>query len=340
MQNTTETTTQQQTTQAPTQAKDPGELSFTEYQAYRRTGEMPKAEVTPVDEKKSASAESTPAAQKEATASGTEATEDKEETGNESEAEGDEPKAAEESAKDDKPKKKGGFQRRIDKLNAQKTQAQQEIEYWKKLALESAGSKTESPAAKVETPATATDGKPSPDKYETHAEYVEALTDWKLEQRLKEREAKQEQAKVMSEQEKLVQTYAEKAKTFAEKTEDFQDTLEAVDHIPLSPAVQRLILKSGPELAYALAKDPEEYARINRLSPIDAAEAVGELKARLVSSKAPEAKTETKKLTQAPNPIEPVSGGQAKVAKSLDDPNLSFTDYVKLRREQAKQKRA
>jgi hypothetical protein len=37
----------------------------------------------------------------------------------------------------DKPKKKGGFQRRIDKLNAAKADAQREAEYWKQEALKS-----------------------------------------------------------------------------------------------------------------------------------------------------------------------------------------------------------
>lgn len=332
-----EPTTETQVTQ---EAKDPGELSFTEYQAYRRTGEMPKVQAEKIS--KSASAESTPAAQKEVANSESAATEEKEETKDESEADA-KAETEDESAKEDQPKKKvGGFQRRINKISAEKAEALREAEYWKREALKGATApKSDETAPKAVSTTPATEGKPDPDNFEKHSEYVEALTDWKVEQKLRAQNLKAEESKWQTEQQTLVQTFADKAKSFAEKTEDYFDVLSDAEEIaPWSPAVQRIVLKSGPELAYALAKDPKEYARINRMSPVDAAEAVGEFKARIASTKSSEAKTETKKLTQAPKPIEPVSGGNAKVAKSLDDPNLSYTDYVKLRREQMKRRGA
>src|SRR5206468_5111195 len=88
-----------------------------------------------------------------------------------------------------KPKKKGGFQRRIDKLNAAKAAAQQEADYWKRLALEKGAGEPKKDQVDSKAPATAqsNEGKPNPDNFDTHAEYVEALTDWKTEQNFKKR---------------------------------------------------------------------------------------------------------------------------------------------------------
>ena len=44
-------------------------------------------------------------------------------------------------------KKKGGFQRRIDKLNARNSQTEQELEYWKRMAMKNnAGESTPNPS--------------------------------------------------------------------------------------------------------------------------------------------------------------------------------------------------
>lgn len=286
--------------------------------------------------------------QESASESETEETEAKEVS--ETEESPDEEGETEAKAQDDGTpvKKKGGFQRRIDKLNAAKTAARQEAEYWKREALKNATApKTEAP--KVETAALTSDaqGKPNPDTFDTHAEYVEALTDWKIEQRDREREQKAQQAKLMSEQERAAQTYQERLEAFKAKTPDFEDVEAELDDALISarmrpsPALTELILSSenGPELAYELAKTPDEFIRICKLPPLAAAREVGKLESRLAPKAAAETKTETKKLTNAPKPLEPVkAGGKGSATKSIHDPNLSQTEYEALRREQLKRK--
>jgi hypothetical protein len=261
---------------------------------------------------------------------------DPEETDAKGEEKSDESESNDEEQSDDnkeKPtKKKGGFQRRIDKLNARNSAAQQEIEYWKQQALRGAGeSKTET---KVETKQTS-EGKPNPETFETHAEYVEALTDWKIDQKNKEAAQKMEKSKFESEQEKLVKSYTEKAKSFFEKTADFADVLAEVDDIPLSPTLQDIILSSenGPELAYELAKNREEFARVCKLSPLAAAREMGKLEARL-ASKQSAGTTEIKKTTKAPAPIKPVGSKGGTIEKDINDPNLSQKEYEALRAKQ------
>lgn len=257
------------------------------------------------------------------------------------ESEGDSEELKDENKDDgkDKPKKKSGFQRRIDKLNSRLTAREQEIEYWKQEAMKRA---TDSKAApQVETKQAEADaGKPKPDDFDTHGAYVEALTDWKTEQKLKERDQKLERSKLETEQAKLVQTYAERMQAFAKKVEDFQEVIDEVEDIPLSPVVRDIILSSenGPELAYEMAKNRDEYARICKLGPIAAAREVGKIESR-IAAKSSEATKEIKKVTKAPKPLAPVNAGSATVKKSLSDPNLSQREYEQLRLEQMKKRR-
>jgi hypothetical protein len=246
---------------------------------------------------------------------------------------------ANESEIDDKPKKKGGFQKRIDKLNARVTEKERELEYWKQEALKKPNA---NPAQKVEANLKSTDGKPEPAKFDSHSDYVEALTDWKIDQKAKDRETKQAQDKVKSEHENVLKTYQDRVKAFSEKTKDFNDVLAEADDIQVSPTVQQLIVESehGPEILYELAKNREEVERLNKLSPLSAAREMGKIESRF-SSNSSDKKVETKKITNAPKPLETVGGGgKGSTPKSIFDSNLSQSDYEAIRREQLKRRRA
>ena len=239
-------------------------------------------------------------------------------------------------------KKKGGFQRRIDKLNQRVTAKEQEAEFWKQQALKNASApKAESEVNSATKTAPSAEGKPKPENFETHTEYVEALADWKLEAKLKERDAKAVKEKIDFEQNKIVTSYTEKVKAFSEKTSDFADVISEVDHIPLSPALRDIILTSdnGPQLAYELAKNPAEYERIAKLPPLACAREMGKLEYRLYSKSASPQSID-KKITKAPKPIETVgTGGKGSTGKSIFDSNLSQSQYEALRREQMKKRR-
>lgn len=245
------------------------------------------------------------------------------------------------------PKKKGGFQRRIDKLNAAKAAFQQEAEYWRREALKNAtaprdASKDASKDASQVEPAKAAlaADKPKADDFETHAEFVEALTDWKVERARQADKAMAETARVQTENQKVMQAYGERAKAFAARQPDFQETLEGVDDVPMSVALQQEFLNSphGPELAYRLAKDPAEFARIAKLPPMAVAREMGKLEARIALESASAKNPGTKKITQAPKPLSAMAGGNGTAAKSLSDPALSQSEYEAIRREQIKKR--
>lgn len=243
---------------------------------------------------------------------------------------------------DEPGKKKGGFQRRIDKLNSRVTAKEQEVEFWKQQALKNASVTQTSPGVNPTAKTAQVEGKPKPESFDTHTEYVEALTDWKTETKLKERDDKQFKERIDQEQSKIVGTYTERAKAFSEKTADFSDVLAEVDHIPLSPVLRDIILntENGPQLAYELAKNPEEYARIAKLPAIAVAREVGKLEYRLQSSSKASSELADKKITKAPKPLETVgTGGKGSTGKSITDPSLTQREYEALRREQIKKRR-
>lgn len=236
----------------------------------------------------------------------------------------------------DKPRKKGGFQRRIDKLNSRISDKDKEVEYWKAQALKDANVDK-----KVEVESKViSEGKPIADNFDTHAEYVEALTDWKTEQKFKEREQNAEKVNLQNERQKIVAAYNERAKSFAEKNEDYFDVIESVDDIQLPVAFQEIILTSdnSAELTYELAKNREELARIAKLPPLALAREIGRIETRLL--KASDSKPiESKKITNAPKPIETIGrGSSGAIRKSINDPEIPFNEYERLRREQMKRR--
>ena len=123
--------------------------------------------------------------------------------------------------------------------------------------------------------------------------------------------------------------HLKRVESFAEKTEDFSEVLEGVEDVPMSLAVQELLIHSekGPELMYHLAQDRDEFARICELSPLEAARELGKLEFQFFSS-AKESKGNKKARVQsnAPRPIEPLNGSWGSTgAKDLE--KLSYKDF-------------
>lgn len=254
--------------------------------------------------------------------------------------EGDESKDGDEKVEDGKPKKKNGFKKRIDKLNKRASNLEQEAKYWREQAL-----KGQNPPAKVDEKketAKSAEGKPNVDDYKTHTEYVEALTDWKIEKNQKEAEAKKSLEKDKSVTDGLFKNYGDQIAELKKTVDDFDAVLEDVHHVNVPKFINTLILKSenGAELTYALAKNPKEFERICALPREDAARAMGRFEAKLNYQTVEKKTTETTKTTSAPAPIRPVgSGGTSAKAKSIYDKDLSQSEYEEMREKQRRAKR-
>lgn len=216
-----------------------------------------------------------------------------------------------------KPKK--GFEKRISKVVSERDRARQELEYWREQALKSTTHKIES-QPQVDT----SNSKPSRDLYETDEQYLEALSDYKVNQRLNERE-------VLRQQQALVENYNTRAKEFAKERPDFFNIIEDASDLVIAPETAYIIQSSeqGPKIALYLAENPDEADRLNRLDATRRVYELGKLESKLTTSVVK--KIETKKVSTAPQPMTPTKGQSPGVSKDLYDPTLTTQEWIALR---------
>jgi len=253
-----------------------------------------------------------------------EAEEETEEEGDgEEEKEGDEPP---------KPKRTGGFQRKIERLV-------RENEYlarrFHELAQQQRPQQPPPPQQPQQQPVA--DGRPRQDQFDSYDEYLDKLTDWKLEARLQQEHAAQAQRHQAAQQQERLTGWQQRVGQFKNEAPDFEDVLESVDHINLQPILQQAIMADalGPKLAYELARKPEDFARIASLDPVGALTALGEFKARLEPAKTAAPGSGVKPVSRAPNPIRPVGNG-AGATSTVPLDQMPLGDYIRARERQIK----
>jgi hypothetical protein len=223
--------------------------------------------------------------------------------------------------------KRHGAQQRINEITRQKYEAQREAEYWKAKAEEL---KT-APAA----PATE---KPVVSDFDDYESFVEALADWKAEQKVSEVLTKREQEQKQREAETQAKTaWEERVEKVREELPDYDEVIfsDAFRTLPVSAAMAEAIEASefGPKLAYHLAKNPAEAARIASLAPIPAVRELLMLEGKLSVASPPQ----TRPVSAAPAPIAPVAGARAAVSK--DPATMTDAEFAAWRRGQISRRR-
>lgn len=253
--------------------------------------------------------------------------------------EGDEDNEDDSSDKiDEKPKRRNGFKKRIDKLNSKLSAKEQEVEYWKAEAFKKQAPQ-DADNKPIQKEAMA-DKKPKADDFDSHDKYVEALTDWKMDQRDQLRDAKQKEIEIKTDQQKRFEAHQGRVKEFAEAHDDFKEVIAELGDYRVSPAVEALIIDSdlGAEVLYELAKDQNELDRLCSLPPLAAAREFGKYEMRFDKSSEPE-KKEVKKSKPAPlKTVGANTGGATK--KSIYDKDLSQAEFERLRSEELRSRRA
>lgn len=226
--------------------------------------------------------------------------------------------SGEEGETQGKPKK--GFEKRISKVVSERDRARQELEYWKEQALKGAQTQPTAPQQQVGQ----FTGKPTREMFEHDDQYFEALSDYKVEQRLQERE-------VLHEQKRMVDSYNTRAQEFAKERPDFFDIINDASDLIISPETAFIIQKSevGPKLALHLAENPDVADKLNRLDATSRVYELGKIEARLTTQ--PKAKAEVKRVSSAPAPLSPVKGSAPAAGKDLYDPGLTTAEWIALR---------
>lgn len=307
------------------------------------------------DETKTAEAPETPTEEQQTSVATEDETKD-ESAPSEGKAEPEEPSG--EVDEEGKPKKKGGYQRRIEKLSAQLTHTEEEAAYWREKALAKDGQapKAEPPAVKA---------KPTPEDFKLgdgetydHAAFTEAMVEWKADQIVQQRfadEAKAKETETRTEQQQReAKEYYERELTFADSVDDYEEVagvamgaLQQTNTPALASIGPALIASErGPELLYYLGQHPDEAQRIANLSPTRAVMALGQLEARLAEQEPenPDEKTATTPppVSRAPKPVSPVKKPSAGIKLRPDDPTtadkMTTEEWLKARNEQEHQR--
>ncbi len=163
---------------------------------------------------------------------------------------------------------------------------------------------------------------PQPEGFATHAQYVQAVAQWTVEQHEAVKTATTEAATIHTAWE---QQEAQAKTKFA----DYDEALDG-DTTRYHPVVLQAIQTSdqGAEVAYHLATHPDEAQRIAALAPVAALRALGRLEAQLsapppvAASPAP-----TPPPTPLPPPLAPV-GGAGPGGSTVSPDQLPYEEYV------------
>ena len=143
--------------------------------------------------------------------------------------------------------------------------------------------------AKAEAKPAAKDAPPRPkeEDFKTYSEFVEALTEWKTDRKIQEREAarQDERARAANESERKKVLEAHNARVDEAKTRyaDWNDAFKGLTDNSFSDPMVVFIFESdrGPDVTYYLATHRDELERIRALSPIKQAAALGRIEDRL-----------------------------------------------------------
>ena len=223
-------------------------------------------------------------------------------------------------------KKPGGFQKKIDKLTRRNSDLEVELASYR-----SRNAEPPKPEASLVSKPTV-EGKPDPKNFERHSDYVEALTDWKVDQKLNSKEAEAKDAANKNRETEAVKAWAERVVAAKQRYDDFDDVMS--EDVPVSATTRDLLLESdvGPDIAYYLGTHVDEAIAISRMSPLNAAKAIGRIEALLVEEEEEEAAPVTEialpvqKPKAKPKPVEPTGGGSGPAMPKSPE-NMTFKEF-------------
>lgn len=196
---------------------------------------------------------------------------------------------------------------------------------------------------------------PKPDDFKTVAEYTDALVTYRVDQRLRDEEAKREREAAEREKEARQREFGKRIAAAKTTYDDFEDVLGSIKgtdldrvHADVTEYIQES--EQGAHLLYHLAKNPDVLGRLRTLSPRRFIAELGKLETKW-ESPAEKSKQETaptltevaspakSPVSKAPAPIVPLdSAGIAPVAKKPEDMNVQ--ELREYRKQQERERNA
>lgn len=180
------------------------------------------------------------------------------------------------------------------------------------------------------------DPKPVRSQFVSDDDYMEALSDWKVDQKLQERQQEEVQARANAAQEALAQNWEKRLKAAKAELTDFDDVV-GKSEIDLPNHIYVAVVESdiGPQLAYYLAQNPDEARLLKGMSPTAALRMLGKLEDRLAEKESPkkdEPKPVVPETSKAPPPIDPLKDASTPVEKPTSQ--MTYAEYKAYRQKQ------
>jgi len=173
---------------------------------------------------------------------------------------------------------------------------------------------------------------PQPDQFKTAEEYLEAVSDWKADQKIAQRKHQEQQQTVDSSFDDRMDTARTKYGA------EFDAKLNAPGWYCSQVATQAIKESElGPEIALHLASNPEESKRIWDMNPVSQIREIGKIEAKLAAN------PPVKKVSSAPEPITPIGAKSSTPTYSTSDPRstkvLSPSEWIEARNKELRAKR-
>ncbi|MCK5616762.1 hypothetical protein KAR91_83645 [Candidatus Pacearchaeota archaeon] len=230
-----------------------------------------------------------------------------------------------EGSTDEVPKILGEIKGQVKKLHDQYGYLQRKVE-----------ASTQAPVKPVEPEKPKPSEKPRPQEedFEKYDDYIDALTDWKVDVKLDAQATQVKEKEISGETAEAEKAFKGKLDVAREKYSDFDDIALNIN-VPITEAIVDILhdTENPGEIAYYLGKNAKECRTIANMTPIQAVRAIDKIGAEIAKELAknpPPVKTE-KTVTAAPAPIKPI-GSREIVTK--DPAKMTQPEYEAWRKEQ------
>ncbi|UOF80241.1 bacteriophage [Caudoviricetes sp.] len=223
-----------------------------------------------------------------------------------------EPEAEKEAEVTDKPKQNPKIEKRFSELTKQRELAKQEAAKERE-AREALEARLREIEQKV-NPQPVDDPigeEPQPNQFTDAFEYAKALSEWKVEKVLAERDRAEAERRANEERNKVIQSWTQKVEAAKAKLPDFEEMVASAD-VAVSDQIRDAIIESdvGPQVLYHLAENTDYARKLAEMPVAKALKELGKLEARFEVKDEPEAKSVARQ-SKAPSPIRPLKASSS-----------------------------
>ncbi len=179
---------------------------------------------------------------------------------------------------------------------------------------------------------------PKPEDFKTVGEYTRALVKYEAKKAGETGKKIAVESQQQAQANQIISKFVERQDAFRTATPDYDEVVGESDADIPNIAQQYLIESDiGPQLAYHLAKNPDEVTRLQKLSPSRVLAELGKLEAKLeTKTEKPAPVAPSNGVSKAPAPIQPLEAKSTPVNK--DPSQMSFQELRAFRQAERQKK--